>query len=107
MIDQNDCEPFFINYIILDTIINILVSLYVLIEEHLDSREKMIGFHIMNKYHKEVATSLDNAKNVEIKKGFNPIYYRMTQDNLAGNIKSDREMTIYDRFRFSLTNSQI
>lgn len=59
----------------------------------------------MNKYHKEVTTSLENAKNVEIKKGFNPIYYRMTQDNLAGNIKSDREMTIYDRFRFSLTNN--
>lgn len=61
----------------------------------------------MNKYHNEVKISLENAKKVEIKKGFNPIYYRMTQDNLPGNIKSDREMTIYDRFRYSLTNNQI
>jgi len=61
----------------------------------------------MSKYHNEVKASLENAKNVEVKKGFNPIYFRMTQDNLPGNIKSDREMTIYDKFRFSLTNSQI
>lgn len=105
VIDQNDCEPFLINFIILDTFIGIFGSLNVLIEEHLDSREKLIGYQIINKYHNEVKTSLDNAKNVEVKKGFNPIYFRMTQDNLAGNIKSDREMTIYDKFRFSLTNS--
>lgn len=42
--EQNDCEPFLINYIILDTFISIFGSLNVLIDEHLDSREKLIGY---------------------------------------------------------------
>jgi hypothetical protein len=44
VIDQNDCEPLLINFIILDTFLNIFGSLYVLIEEHLDSREKLLGY---------------------------------------------------------------
>lgn len=60
----------------------------------------------MNKYHNEVKRKLENVKDIELKKGFKPIYLRMTQENLPGTIKSDREMTSYDKFRFSLTKSQ-